>query len=365
MERSYQDLNLRRENIDSYISEFIKTDSRLKIREDNEADSKRTIKFGSVGIEDATVILFFKKNGTTTITYKTGKNYDLGKGLADSLYETLDPSEDSTVNLVLKGVDTENVKVLLEELESLKDEEGEQELSITRHKTTMHSEKIEVTSNRYNDRLTIIHHHTTNRLQVQGRALFCYRNLTYFLAILLDQESLLSVISKSSDEERLLVRQEVARTHIENIYTNSYPRMEDAFRDLLVSSYCVKLAAPELSDYSMLIYPDLRVLEGVIKETLAKHGKHTDSDRIVIGDYFESSHGQFKIKDEHLSAFSAGTLPALEECYKFYRAQRHSLFHMSEMVSSSRMITTLGEVMSLSSDIVSKIEELYNSCDKL
>lgn len=365
MERSYKDLNLQQENIDSYIREFIETNSRLKIRDDNKTESNQTIKFGYVGGEDATVILFLKNNGTTTINFKNGKNHALGKSLADFLYETLDPNDTLTVNLVLKGVDTENVKILLEELESLKDEEGRQELNITRHKTTPHSKKIEVTSNRYRDRLVITHHHTTNRLQVQGRPLFCYRNLAYFLAILLDQETLLSVITKSSDEDRLLVRQEVAKVYIENIYTNSYPRMQESFRNLLVSSYCVKLAAPELSEYSMLIYPDLRVLEGVIKETLMKHDKYTDSDRIDIGEYFDCTHTSCHIKDEHLSSFSSETIPALEDCYQFYREQRHSLFHMSDLASTSRMIATLGEVMSLSSDIVSKIEKLYDSCDKL
>jgi hypothetical protein len=365
MERNYQDLALQRDKLDGHLIQYLNNNPNLTIRSDDVTSSKRTIKFGHVGVDDATVILFFKKNGVTTIQFITGKNHTLGKNLADYLYETVDPNESLTVNLSLKGVDTENVRELLDDLGATLDDYGNPEFTISTHPINEYSTKYEIISNNYKDRL-VVTHHNTNVLQVQGRPLFCYRSLTYSLAILLDQESLLAVISRTSNEDKLLVRQEVAKVHIENVYTHSFPRMESIYKELLVSSYCVKLASPSLPEYSMLLFADLRVLEGVIKETLMRHGKYTDSGKLDIGSYFDCTSTRCSLKNEHLSDFACpNTVSALESCYQFYREQRHSLFHMSDMALASRTISTLGEVMNLSADIASKIEELYKSCNKL
>jgi len=228
----------------------------------------------------------------------------------------------------------------------------------------LYSTQYRVISKNYKDQVVITHHHTKNNLQVQGKPLFCYRNISYFLSMLLDQQSLFSVINRTSDEDQLLVREDVAIIHIQNEYKLSYPQMDAIFKDLLVSSYCVKLASPNLPEYSMLLYADLRVLEGVIKQVLADNGKLTDSIRVDIGSYFDCTSSTVTLKEEHENIFdNASIIKALEECYQLYRRQRHSLFHMSDMAVTSRTITALGEVMNLSSDIASKIEELYKSCN--
>ncbi|NOQ35489.1 MAG: hypothetical protein GQ569_06285 [Methylococcaceae bacterium] len=366
MERNYQNLVLQQDRLNEYLEQYLAENSRIKIRNDDITVAKRTIKLGYIGTDDATVILFFKKNGVTTIQFKTGKNHQLGKTLADYLYETVDLNESLSVNLSLKGVDATNICELIDDLQSTLDDKGDPEFTITTHPVSNHAIKYEVVSNHYKDRLVVTHYHTTNVLQIQGRPLFCYRNVSYSLAILLDQESLLAVISRTSDEDKLLVRQEVAKVYIEKVYQHSFSRMESVYKELLVSSYCVKLASPNLPEYSMLLYADLRVLEGVIKETLMRNGKYTDSDKLDIGFYFDCTARKCALKSEHSNDFNCeNTCKALEECYQFYRQQRHSLFHMSDMAFTSRLISTLGEVMSLSADIASKIEELYKSCNKL
>jgi hypothetical protein len=366
MDRNYQNLALRQDMLDEFLSQYLEDNKNVKVRSDEVVKGTRVIKIGYAGVDDATINIFFKKNGVTTIQFKTGKNQPLGKKLADYLYETVDPSESATVNLSLKGIDTENIGILLDDLGSILDSDAKQEFEITRHTTNKHSTQYHITSKKFKDRVVMTHHHTTNCLQVQGRPLFCYRNISYSLAILLDQQSLLSVISCTSDEDKLLVREEVAEVYIESEYKYSFPRLEPVYKDLLISSYCVKLASPELPEYSMLLYADLRVLEGIIKETLIKHGKPTDSNKLDIGYYFDCRRSSSSLKSEHISDFdTAEAISSLESCYHLYRKQRHSLFHMSDIKLASRTISTLGEVMNLSSDVASKIEELYKACDKL
>lgn len=366
MERNYQNLTLQQDCIDAYFGEFLSQYTNYAVRMDDTTASKRTIKFGHIGAEDATVILFFTSKGTTTIQYKTGKNHSLGEGLANFLVDKIDPSDCSTINLSIKGFNAENVQVVLGDLKEMKDTDENPYFNITVHQPNTYSTKYEIVSNKHKDRLSVTHHHTTSVLQVQGRPLFCYKNLTYSLSILLDQASLLSVISKTSNDDQLLVREEVACSLVKEIYPVSFERMESVYQKLLVSSYCVKLASPKLPEYSMLLFADLRVLEGVIKEALMRYGKYTDSDNLDIGHFFSCTPDSNCIKKIHLSDFDcSSTIGALEDCYLLYRQQRHSLFHMEDLAFNSRVISTLGEVMSLSKDIASKLELLYQSCSRL
>jgi hypothetical protein len=366
VEKNYQNLTLQQDCIDEYFDEFFNQNTNYAIRTNDVTNTQRTIKFGHVGADDATVTLFFKAKGTTTIQYKTGKNHTLGEVLASFLADKIDPSDSATVNLSIKGFNAENVQIVLNDLEEMKHTDENPYFSITVHQPNSYSTKYEIVSNKYKDRLSVTHHHTTSVLQIQGRPLFCYKNLSYSLSILLDQASLLSVISKTSDDDQLLVREEVACSLVKEIYPISFERMEPVYQKLLVSSYCVKLASPKLPEYSMLLFADLRVLEGVIKETLMHYGKYTNSDNLDIGHFFSCTHTSNSIKNIHLSDFDcSSTISALEDCYLLYRQQRHSLFHMEDLAFTSRVISTLGEVMSLSKDIATKLESLYQSCSRL
>ena len=365
MERNYKGLALQQDKIDEYIQQYLDENTNVKIRSNEPSTNKQTIKFGYTGVDDALVVLHFMSTGLTTIQFKTGKNQPLGKTFADHLFETVNPDESLVVNLSIKGIDKESLQLIFEELASMVDA-GSPEFTLTYHQPTEYSSSCLIESIRYKDKLTITHH-TTNVLQIQGRPLYSYRNIVFVLSSLLDQEALLAVISKTSDEDRTLVRAEVAKNYIEKEFCYSFLRMPVSFQNLLISSYCVKLAAPNLPEYSMLLYSDLRVLEGVIKQALALHGKNTDTVKIDIGDYFTYAHPKsWTLKECHWEDFeSQNSITAIEECYELYNIQRHSLFHMSEIADSTRMISTIGTVLELSADIAIKIESLYKNCQKL
>lgn len=363
MEKNYQNLPFKQELTDTYLDTFFSQNSHLAIRSKDRTESKYTIKFGGIELDDATVVLFVKGSGLTTIQYKTGRNPELGESLADFLYSTIDPNERIPVNFSLKGICSETIKELLSDIADLKDKDGNSQITTTRHSQPRKT-RIELYSVQFKDRL-ILTHHDTNVLQIQGKPLFCYRNLTYSLSILLDQAALLSVISKTSDDDKVIVREEVAQIYIEQEYKNSFSKMEAPLKKLLVSSYCVKLASPLLPEYSMLLYADLRVLEGVIKQVLSLYGLYTDSSRLDIGEYFSCTRTSCSLKSEHYDGIDSNTISQLESCYQYYREQRHSLFHMSDMIISSRVISTLGEVMSISKDIATNIDAMYVACTDL
>lgn len=358
---------LRKEQLEAYKQEFSEKNPSITLRDHLKASSKDTFTFIKVGQDPATVILFYKANGLTTIQYKTGKNQGLGKLFHDFLISKCDPSESNTVNLTLKGMTQENVDMIIEDLKKERIENSNA-FDITIHNPNTYTVKYEIKCPIYKESLTLNHFTTTNKITIQGRALFTYRTISYCISILLDQASLLSVIEKNDNESRVILHEEVASQHIEMLLPNSYSRLDDTYKNLLVSSYCVKLASPELPEYSILVYADLRVLEGVIKELMMRHDLYTSSseERLDIGDYFKCNGIASKLKSCYHNNFSTEqTIKCLEESYHFYRKNRHGLFHMGEVGAEARTTDTLSEVMRLSHEIIKLIDSLYENCDKL
>ncbi|MGQ0440570.1 type II toxin-antitoxin system RnlA family toxin, partial [Bacillus sp. B-TM1] len=70
--------------------------------------------FAKPGEALATVNIFYNNGGTSTVQYQTGANHNLGKELADDLYETINPAEFEQVNMVLQGFVEANVLSVLQ-----------------------------------------------------------------------------------------------------------------------------------------------------------------------------------------------------------------------------------------------------------
>ncbi|WP_157134320.1 type II toxin-antitoxin system RnlA family toxin [Photobacterium profundum] len=352
------------EKLSTYVDEFLTVHNAISMEARDITQSKQTFKFIKTGQDVATVIVYIKQGGLVTITYKTGKNHALGKVFHDFLEQKCESADANKANLVLKGMSSDEIEFVLA---LMGDElvEGEKAFSITTANPTPICQKYTITCDKFKDNIVLLYHTTTYKLQIQGRALFCYRTLCYHLSALLDQQSLLAVVEKKSAEDKVVLHEEVASIYIKKALPNAFERLDDTYRSLLSSSYCVKLASPSLSEYSMLIYPDLRVLEGVIKEAMAKNDLYTSSEGIDIGEYF--THGrQTELKTEYNSNFqSESEIRCLEQCYAYFKAHRHSLFHMDESGYESRTTDTIGEVMQMSEKIAELIDAMYSSCKKL
>lgn len=357
-------LAMQTEKLNAYTDEFLSVQDKITMTARNITSSKQIFKFIKPGQDIATVIVYIKQGGLVTITYKTGRNPTLGKLFHDFLENKCEPEDANKVNLVLKGMSSDNITFVLD---LMLDEllEGETAFSITIASPTEICQKYIIACARFKDSIVLMHHTTTHTLQIQGRALFCYRTLCYHLSSLLDQQSLLAVVKKTSAEDRVILHEGVASNYIRKALPNAFDRLDDTYRNLLSSSYCVKLANPILTEYSMLIYPDLRVLEGVIREAMAKNGLYTSSEKIDIGHYFTPGQNP-ELKTGYNSNFQCEKeILCLEGCYDYFKTHRHSLFHMGENGYESRTTDTIGEVMQISEKIAELVDALYSACNKL
>lgn len=355
---NHKNLNLKRESIDDYINSFSEQNS-LTVRENTHNGNKKRVVIGRVGIDDAMIDIHLNQDGTTTINHKVGKNQELGASLSQFLYNTIDPNEFININFRLKGIDPTDINPILDELRKSVDETENNEFQF--EDTRNNSSNItKIQSIAHNDTITVTHHPSTRVLQIQGKPLFTYRRIIYLLSELLDLSGLQNVLSRTENDTASIVRKEIAEDYLKMQLTDSYEKIQPIIRNLLLSSCCVKLASPQLPEYSMLLYPELRSLEGILKHILSKYGMYVDSEENGFGAFFSVRSGNVTLNQElHSQVDNTRLVSELEKAYSFFRKHRNGLFHMDEMISTSRVVDTLDKALSLTKDAYKAINALY------
>jgi hypothetical protein len=154
----------------------------------------------------------------------------------------------------------------------------------------------------------------------------------------------------------------MAEEYLKGFFPQSYSYLPAAVKKLLISSCCVKLAAPILPDYCLLLYPDLRSLEGALKELMGQYSMSVGDAENGFGEFFDVNKGVCTLKTAYSAQVGHAKMEdAFNKGYSYYRKHRHTLFHMEEPADASRMIDTLEKAISLSKDAYVTIDNLYTA----
>ncbi|HCA9874633.1 type II toxin-antitoxin system RnlA family toxin [Klebsiella quasipneumoniae] len=354
-DRNYTSLNLDRSCIAETTNQFCEANS-LQVREisDRPGGPGNRILIGRAGIEDATLDIYFNTDGTSTLTWKLGRNRLLGQQLADMLYETINPAEFQSVNMTLIGIAREDIQTIIDLLEN---DESRAFNVVSDERASSITWRLQCPE--HNDSL-VVTHHTSRRLQIQGRPLTCYRKLVYLLTDILDLAGLELVLSRSEQNSSVVVRREVAAEFLKKMLPNSFENLPGFTRDLLVSGQCVKLSCPSLPEYSMLLFPELRSLEGALKAKLGDFGFDSDGNDFGYFFDFDPQSRNYALKASfHGHITNVQLRSVLSEAYMFFQKHRHSLFHMNSAEESSRKITGIQQLLTLSESAYEHIDNLY------
>mgnify|MGYP005849894979 CR=1 FL=1 len=350
----YKDLNLNRETLDANIQNFLTSNGYQLDGEIQNLGSKKRVVFGPAGVEFAMVDLHLNNTGTTTIQWKLGRNQLLGQTLAAHLKGTIDPAEFETVNYSLQGITRDAFDPILDCVVESEDVE----IRVLRDEDRC--KRVVLKSITHQDQLTLTHHRGTRVLQIQGKPLSCYRRVIYLLTDLLNLKGLEQVLYRKDDSSAEIVRTEMAEDYLKNLFPTTYSALPEKIKRLLVSGCCIKLASPKLPDYCLLLYPDLRALEGALKTLLADYGMSVAQEDHKIGAFFDNNKGICTLRPAYSGQVTnPNMVQALNKGYSFYIKHRHTLFHMEEFTGASSMIDSLGRAVDLSKDAYALINDLY------
>lgn len=341
-----QNLLLNREKIKEAIQSFHK-DSHVE----GPVDKGNTLFVYTVKVPRelaATINVYFKKDATTTLVANTGKNQELSAKICEHIITQCKGRDIPTKILRLKSVTEDNFKDLIGFLEGSC-------ATITIGSNIPHGKQVKVTST-YGDSV-FLNHYKTGNFTVQGtnkkaKALVI-EGLTNFLPF----KELIDVQLESLDVN---IDSGTIVSKMQQILPQSYTFLGDTLIAIISPSVALNSINIELLDYSAFAFPALRGLEGYIKKLMSTNGIVIANDG--FGNYFNMDSGSIKVTELTKKTIKdRKVLSAIEKAYRFYRNQRHTIFHVDGTIEATRILENKIEAEGIIDTVFSIIEETYSN----
>lgn len=341
---SYKSLNLERDKIESAIKNFSEK-ALVQIHSKPHNLYIYTVKAESESL--ATLNVYYLNDGTTTILAETGKNHSLSKKIADYVVEKCEVKNIPEKSLYIKKLSEDDFTTLLEFLQDFnaKVEEG---------KNLPHGKQYKIISP-YGD-YVLLNKYDAGSFQVQGRGKIIKSWVIEGLTGLLPYKEIIDAQLKELDVN---VSPETVISGLENVIPTAFEFLGNKLQAIMSPAIALNSVNITLSDYSAFVFPALKGLEGYIKKLLSENNVIVGNDgfgSILVGG-----------STDRLNSTTIATINntkivrAIEECYTYYKKQRHGLFHVDGIVETSRVISKREEANEIITEIFDIIQKTYSN----
>lgn len=292
--------------------------------------------------------VFARGDGLHTLKYKVGKNQDLSEKLAGHVRETCESDPQKLQPLSLKAISVDDWSFLQESLAA----DGFK-LVAEQHD---HAERFKVLGQGKDH--VWIHRYATGKFLLQGRMRNVYSAVVNCLGYTnvaqkeLIESQLATVPVTVTDCGALLA-------DLEQRLPEAWPKMDETVKTILAPALLVHKLSADLPDYSLLVFPALRGMEGCIKDLFAKRGYRLGS-KLSIGDQFDQTTKKVTADTQGKLA-CARTCHAAEEIYQHFSSHRNGLLHVDSTIATTRIIEKQSEAMEIVDTAFHVIEKAYAS----
>ncbi len=288
--------------------------------------------------------VYFNKSGTTTIT-PTGKEQELGENIANYLKDNLTITNISQASFSIRNISNEDFLLLKE---YLNDCQITEELI-----NKINGEKIKFTS-KYKDTMTITRYNNGNT-QFQGKPLHVFLEIRNFLIDILDIKDIIDI---ENEVYKVNINVDDIQEELNLILSKSNSFLCATTKKMLSSALTLKKLNIELEDYSSFAFPALRAIEAYMKKTMTETGIIFEGNNF---NQFDKSSGKYYLKQEYKEQVDCSkTINGIEQCYNYYNANRHTLFHTAGISSTTRILANKNDAICIIENIFKLIEETYN-----
>ncbi|NOT85348.1 MAG: hypothetical protein HOP02_11350 [Methylococcaceae bacterium] len=343
---SFKSLNLKQDLISQALKDYHES---ITIRE---TKKEKFIEY-EIELPDQNMALlqvYYNKDGTSTLSYKVGKNQSLSLEIAEYLKEKCTVGGNITKPSLSINEVTDDKFLLI--LDFLKEECS---ASVSEPIVIQHGTQYKVTG-KQGDTLTF-NLFNTKKLQIQGKPLLLYSETIGILSELFDYKDLIEAQLKVVQVD-ITVAEVV--TELQVLMPNAYDFIGDKLVSIISPALALRKLAIELSDYSCFTFPALRGLEGYVK-LLFVHKIGMTIGRDGFGEYFQNN---LELKSTIKSKHDLKICHAIENSYQYYRSQRHGLFHADTPIETTRIISNKRDADKIIENVTQIIEETYTSTIK-
>lgn len=353
-----KNLNLIRENLKLYISEFAEmTFSSFEIGDINlinAGNGQHRCKVVGDN-QEISIDFYYKQDGTTSLS-PIPPGSQLSIDLALFIVGKINPTMAApNASYSVKNMLNDDVKFVIEYLDELKSHGVEKLEEVWSDK----GYRLYKYKGPNGDKI-VVKHFLIGTLQVQGKPLQLFQEITSLLSQYLpfdeavhEQEKCYN-ISLDIDE---------INTEIEQMLPSAHGIIDEVLKKILVQSLALRKIDINLPDYSGFVFPAMRVLEGYIKHLFYESG-------IRLGPTFNEfipPNGTlhvFKLKEDVAYEINCHKrCKAIEEAYNYYHASRHGIGHANSIPEAHVIIEDIQVANDKIRETLDVIERTYRYID--
>lgn len=197
-------------------------------------------------------------------------------------------------------------------------------------------------------------------LQLQGKHA---QTATWALDFLRGLMPLDEVLEQQRAVYKLPITVEAVKSELQTRVPYVHDKLADEVRIQLSSALALTKVDIALEDYAALAFPALRGLEGFCLQLLREDCGFTPLKKAELGEYFELATGglQYLMRPIHRQGVAETLQNLLQDCYTTWHKQRHSLFHMSGALETSRIIEDRAEAIAVVNQVFDTIDAGYGT----
>jgi hypothetical protein len=353
----FRSLNLNREKISISIKNFFELRGN-PCEVSNYVEKGETRRRFNINGENSLPFLdfHFLKNGSTTIDITSGGVSDLRLELAN--FVKSDPQ------CALGDVDSKNKwfvakEIQLEDFNGIIELLSESEYCKSHHDEVKEYSLVHKFEGNYNESLIIHYYYTSKKVLIQGRPLILFNEAVAYITELIELDDLPSTFN---DYCKVNIKKSDIEEQYEHYFPYSHDKHSIKIKKVLHQAIYNLQIEGEMFDFSFLVFPAFKALEGHLKFTLHAFNINLEKNKFKMFKYNDTRKKYNLDTTYHANIACPNKIRYLENAYNFYNGQRHSLFHWSDpsfSIDDTRIIENSGEIKGLIIDTFSIIDEYY------
>jgi len=208
------------------------------------------------------------------------------------------------------------------------------------------------------------------KVGVQGKPLYLYNEFVSFISLAssISVNDVVDITNAFNDTE---VEVSDARAKMSELLPNAYNsgKIDETIWKLFSPSVILIEDDKVLDDYSCWVFPVLRALEGYLKFLLGEKNIIVDKRHNFASVFRQAVQGDEK-SDYVLLAKHKATIKStsyeevLETIYNYFRRNRHTIFHVEQVVVATRLIEEKQEARDIFYDVSKLIEDTYCKAER-
>lgn len=301
-------------------------------------------------IDPESILDIYYNSDTTTTLCCIGKNPETAEVIAREIIAQCSLSLPNPIRAIyLKGFSQENFDIVLQNIEN-------SDCNLKVLTDTDIAKRYEVT-NTYNENIKIHYFPATGALNIQGKGYSAYNSILSSFDTLISLEEVIESNLRANNIENITTSELIEA--MKRAFPNAYPFLNGVIANIISSSFFLtKIENEDLPDYSWMIFPMLRGLEGVIKKMLFLKGIRVNKNFGEIFEPVSSGSTIFRLKSCHLTSMDSKYSSAVGNCYSYLVANRHGIFHINSILNTTRIISR-EEAIDMFNELVELIETNY------